>query len=172
MHAHDTAGDSDFDLIALWLRKDPKRWVAGAMAGVFAGLVAMVFAGILCVASGSEFWFAFKVPALPILGAEATTLGFHLPAIAVGLVAYSALCAVLGAVYSHFAATNAIKPLLAVGLVWGLFSWIFICNLFIQSWRVVFDAKLSSAGMLFMCLVFGLSLSTVAFFDRVIRGSR
>ena len=85
MQTH-TAGDTEeVSLTEIWLRKDPKRWMAGAMAGVFAGLVMMAAAMLVSATFGPELWFPVKVAALPFLGGGATELGFHLGAIGTGL---------------------------------------------------------------------------------------
>ena len=159
----------DINLIELWLRKDPTRLMAGAMAGLFAGLLSICVAGLMAKSGGSEFWFPIKVAALPVLGGSATEYGMHMKAIVLGLVIHEFISMVLGMIYSHFVATNAMPALLGGGFVWGIFSWIFIQNLFIQSFTDVFAAHLSSGAAFLPLMIFGLSLSSVAFFDRAIR---
>ena len=57
--------EKDSDIVAIWLKKDPKRWLAGALAGAFAGLMALIFASVLASLAGYEIWFAAKILALP-----------------------------------------------------------------------------------------------------------
>jgi hypothetical protein len=166
----DTTADVDANLVENWLKRDPSRWVAGALAGIFAGLISAAFAGVLAIAGGYEFWFPLKAVATPFFGGAATEYS-NSQALLVGFVAYEALCAFLGLVYAHFTATNALGPLLGMGFVWGVFSWIFISCLFAQSFRA-FSALNISKGILFpIDLVFGLSLTSVAFFDKLVRPS-
>ncbi len=164
--------EKDIDLVAPWLRKDPTRWAAGGLAGAFGGLVALVLAAIYCQLQGTEALFPVKVMALPILGSEATAVGAGMLSIITGLLVFEALCAFLGAVFAHFTFTNAPGPLLGMGFTWGAFSWIFINNLFSPSFLAVRAAELSRGAGFGFWMAFGLSLTSVAFFDRMLRGSK
>ena len=157
------------DIVAIWLRKDPKRWVAGILAGAFAGVLAAAFACLLAKMGGFELWFPLKVAAIPFLGNQATAYGIT-QALTIGFVVHELLCMFLGFVYAHFTGTNELPTLLGAGLTWGLFSWIFIFNLFTQSFTEIEALHLSKGAGFFVMLVFGLSLTSTAFFDRVIRG--
>lgn len=161
----------DMNLVEMWLRKDPVRWIAGALAGLFACVLMTVFAMILSGVFGNEVWFPMKVAALPVLGGSATEFGFHLRPILIGLAVQGGLCAFLGVIYAHFTGTNSLPALLGMGFVWGAFSWIFIFNLFVQSFTDVRAANLSPAAAFPIMMVFGLSLTSVAFFDRALRGN-
>lgn len=168
-----TETEKDIDLVGPWLKLDPTRWMAGALAGLFAGLVALVFGGILAKGAGMEMLFPVKLMALPFLGSSATqvgTSGGAATALAVGLAAFEALCAFLGAVFAHFTYTNASGPLLGMGFTWGAFSWIFLNNLFGQSFDAIRAADISHGAGFGFWMVFGLSLTSVAFFDRLLRG--
>ncbi len=158
--------------MAIWLRKDPIRWVAGGIAGLFAGLVMLGFAMLVAVMVGEELWFPAKYAALPVLGSEATRLGFELRPILTGVFVHEALCLVLGVAYAHFTGTNSLVALLGAGFVWGTFSWVFISNLFLQSFRSMNAVQIPSGVMLPLNLAFGLALASVAFFDRALRGGR
>jgi len=162
----------DTNLVEIWLRRDPIRWLAGAMAGLFAGIVMIGFAMVLCVVLGTEVWFPIKLAALPILGSSATEYGMHVPAILVGLVTLEALAAFLGVIYAHFTGTNSLPALLAMGFVWGTFSWIFINNLFMQSFTTISALRIAPGVVFPIVVVFGLSLTSVVFFDRALRGNR
>lgn len=162
--------NEDMNIVALWLRCDKTRWVAGAAGGLFAGLVAIFFAMVMAVLGGKEFWFPVKLIASIVLGPSATVLGFHFGAIAVGCAVFEALAMFWGVVYAHFAPTNSLSALLGVGATWAAFSWIFIWNLFLQSFKPIFNAQVSSGAAFAICMVYGLSLTAVAFFDRVLRG--
>jgi hypothetical protein len=163
--------EGDVNLVAIWLRKDPVRWVAGAMAGLFAGMAALIFAGILASLNGLEFLFPMKIAALPFLGNSATSTGTHLGAIIIGLLTFELVAAFWGVIYAHFTGTNSMKALLAMGMVWGIFSWIFVSNLFIQSFTDVRALELDHWATIATCLIYGLVLSSVAFFDRALRKS-
>lgn len=169
MHAQiDTTGD--INIVALWLRKDTTRWTAGILGGLMAGAVAMAFAMILSSIGGREFWYPAKLMAAIVSGPEATALGAHFGAILGGFVVFEILCAFFGFVYAHFTVTNHLPALLGMGLVWAAFSWIFIWNLFLHSFKVIFNASLPSVAALAVCLVYGLALTSVSFFDRAMRG--
>jgi hypothetical protein len=78
MNAHPASHadqDEDFNLVALWLRTDAKRWLAGILAGAFAGAVALGVAMAISAMSGREFWYAAKLLGTAILGPFATEVG-------------------------------------------------------------------------------------------------
>lgn len=164
-----TETDQDINMVEVWLRKNPSRWIAGVLSGLFAGLVALVFAMVLSAVLGAEFLFPAKLPAVPFLGRVATEYGFHLVPILVGVLVHLTLCSVLGLVFSHFVFTNSVKALLAMGLVWGLFSWVFIYNLFVQSFTMVLALEPSPGPAFFVNVIFGLSLASLAFFSKITR---
>lgn len=161
--------DGDIDLVAMWLKYDRTRLVAGAMGGLTAGLVALAFAMILASIGGYEFWMPAKFPALPFLGNEATAFGFNIKALAVGVFVHELLAMILGMVYAHFTVTNSLLPLLGAGFVWGTFSWIFIFCLYVQSFREISAMQLSRGAALFVMLVYGFSLVSVGTFDKMLR---
>ena len=159
------------DIVALWLRKDPVRWAAGVAAGIVAGLMSLVFAMALAKANGLEAFYPARIPALPVLGNAAMEYA-NGAGVFVGVVVHLLLCSVLGFVYAHFTATNVMTRLLGAGLTWGLFSWIFITNLFAMSFPDIAALGYSRGAGLFVDLVFGFSLTSVAFFDKAFRGSK
>lgn len=162
----------DLNLVEMWLKKDQKRWLAGALAGAFAGLVAtafaMGFAGLLQM----NLLYPIKVAALPIYGPEALETSLRFGAFLVGFLTIEIFSAFLGAVYAHFTGTNHLPSLLGVGLTWGAFSWVFLINLFSPAFRDVYVAEVPRGASLIVCLFFGVALTSVAFFDRVVRGGR
>lgn len=171
-HTADTEPtEADMNLVELWLRKDPIRWLAGAAAGLFAGLVALAFAMIIAGATGLDPLFPIKLIATIPAGSAATELAFSMPMIIIGLAFFELIGAFFGLAYAHFTATNHLASLLAMGLVWGLFSWIFIWNLFMPAFRVIVAAGVPAAGALPVCLAYGVALTSVAFFDRAMRKS-
>jgi hypothetical protein len=175
MNAHPASHadqDEDFNLVALWLRTDAKRWLAGILAGAFAGAVALGVAMAISAMSGREFWYAAKLLGTAILGPFATEVGLHMDAVLAGFVVMEAICIFWGLVYAHFTQTNQLGPLLAMGVVWGLFSWIFIWNLFLPAFQTIYAAHISPAAAFPICLAYGISMTSVAFFDRMVRGGR
>jgi hypothetical protein len=167
MSNHDTAAfEPDLNLVEMWTRKDPSRWIAGAIAGIVAGIVSLLVAGLVSVAGGYEFFFAPKLAGTILLGATATNIGPHFGAIIAGFVLYEIVAAFLGFVYAHFVFSNAKTALFPMGFVWGVFSWIFIWNLFLQSFRQIFATQLPAGPVFLVCIAFGLSLSSVALFSR------
>lgn len=165
-----TEQDEDLNVVEIWLRRDPVRWIAGALAGLFAGLVAAGFGMIFATVMGADVFYPIKWMAIPVLGNSAMLFGFNLPALIVGLVVLEAVCLVQGVVYAHMTGTNSLSALLGVGLVFGILTWIFIINLYMPAFAAIRAVNLPSSAAFPVCLVMGLSLTSVAFFDRMVRG--
>jgi hypothetical protein len=161
----------EYNLVEIWLRKDPVRWVSGALAGLIAGVVAMGVAGFVSTSFGMEFWFPVKLMGSIVLGPYATEFSSTNGVLA-GWAVVEILAMFLGAVYAHFTGTNAVGPLLAMGLVWGTFTWIFIWNLFMQSFKSISAVRVPSTATFPVCIAFGLALASVTVFDRMMRGSK
>lgn len=164
--------DNDMNIVERWLRVDTVRWISGVLAGLLAGGLAIFVAMVFAKIGGREFWYPVKLMASILMGPGATALDSGLGAIVAGLIFFEGLAAFLGLVYAHFTVTNNAQALLGVGLTWAAFSWIFIWNLFFQSFSTIFVAALSSGVVFPICLVYGLSLSSVGFFDRALRGAK
>lgn len=160
---------NDANLVAMWLRKDPKRWTAGLLAGLLAGVVALAFGMLLALVGGEDLWMPVKYLGLPVLGNAALEYGFIFKHILVGFIVFEVLAAFFGALYAHFTGTNALTPLLGVGLAWGAFSWIFLYCLYTPSFRDVFVAQVSAGAGFAVCMVYGIALTSVSFFDRMLR---
>lgn len=161
----------DTPLVEHWLRLDITRWIAGAFAGLFAGLVAMGLAMFLAVVGGHEAMFPAKLMATIVLGPQATIQGGGSGAVVTGFFVFEAICLFYGVVFGHFTFTNRPAALMKLGLVWGAFSWIFVWNLFLQSFNSILWAQVPSAPAFFVCLTYGLGMTSVAFFDRAMRGN-
>ena len=167
--ASEPLSPEEFNLVAIWLRTDPARWIAGAFAGIFSAGVMWVATLLYEASSGGDVWFLLKAFAVPALGGGAMASGFHLHAILVGCVVLGLLAIILGVVYSHMTGTNRFIPLFGMGLTWGVFSWIFLNNLFSSSWREVYVLQIPKSHALFAWLIFGVSLVSVSFFDQLFR---
>jgi hypothetical protein len=146
--------------------------MAGAFGGLFAALMMWAFTAILKNSAGQEGWFLLKVFAVPVIGGKAMATGFHLHAILTGGAIFALLSVVLGTVYAHFTGTNNIGALLAMGAVWGSFAWVFLNNLFSSSFRELFVLQIPKGPALFAWMVFGLSLASVSFFDRMFHAGK
>ncbi len=152
----------------MWLRKDPIRWLCGGVSGLFAGGIAVLVSMICAHSAGLEMAFPVKLLGTILEGPSATDVNTWNGFIA-GALLLAVLCVFLGAIFSHFVGTNSLKALVPMGLVWGIFSWIFIWNLFFQSFPTLFAAQVASGVVFIICISFGLSLTSVAFFDSVFR---
>ncbi len=163
--------EEDLNIVEIWLRRDPTRWVAGILAGLFSGVVMLAFAMILSKIGGAELWLPIKIAALPFLGSTATEFGFNFTSLAVGFVFVEVLCAFLGLAYAHFTgAGSSLQALLGASFAFGAFSWVFIICLFMQSIYAVQYMEVSKGAAFFVMMVFGLALASVHFFDRMLRG--
>jgi hypothetical protein len=156
----------EMNLVELWLRRDPARWIAGVLTGLVAGLIALVLAMVLSAIGGRELWFPAKLFGAILLGTPVTAAGTGFGAVIVGLILYEAICGFFGFVFAHFVPTNSVRALLMMGLVWAAFSWIFLWNLFLPSFNAFLWANVSSGVAFPICLAFGLSLALLSVFDR------
>jgi hypothetical protein len=161
--------DDDRDIVAMWLKWDPKRLLAGALSGLFAGVIAAAFAVGFAKILGADPMFPIKFAALPILGEQALRYD-NSQALIVGFLTHEVLSMVLGIVYAHFTSINALPALLGAGLMWGSFSWIFISCLFVQAFRDIAALNLPKQVFFPINMVFGLALASTGFFDRLLRG--
>lgn len=159
----------EFNLVEMWLRFDKTRWIAGFFASIVATALAIGLAMVLSQMGGLECWFPVKLMATTLLGASATEIGPHMSPILVGTGVIFAICLFWGLLFAHFTGTNSLKALLPLGAVWGLFAWIFLWNLFIQSFRPIFAARIPSGPVFPICMAYGLGLASVALFDRAFR---
>jgi len=161
--------ENDSNLVEFWVKKDPVRWFAGAISGLFAGVVALLAAMILSTQGDGDPWIVAKLAALPW---NDRALEFAAPnsVVFTGILIHEGFCVFLGVIFAHFTGTNSIPALLGMGVAWGLFSWIFINNLFTPSFHDVAVAGVPKWPALLICLVFGVSLTSVSVFDRVFRG--
>ncbi|MGK5085558.1 hypothetical protein WDW37_19900 [Bdellovibrionota bacterium FG-1] len=160
----------DIDLVATWLVADRVRWAAGIAAGLFAGFLAMAVAAVVAVASGMEFVYPAKLMATAILGWEATDYSSGISTVLVGFGLFEVASAFWGFIYAHFVKTNALGSLLAMGAVWGFFSWVFEWNLFLHSVKPILYSGVGPGVAFLICMTYGVALTSVAFFDRVFRG--
>ncbi len=166
IQANQTAEPGEYNLVEQWLRFRPRRWLAGAFSGIFAGSMMLVVAMLMAKAFGYDVWYPAKIAAIPFLGGAAMDFG-NVQGVVVGLVMHLALCAVLGTFYSHFSIFSAPLPLLGAGFVWGFFSWVFISCLFSQSFTEVFALQFNQGASFFCHLTFGFSLASLTFFEKV-----
>ena len=160
--------DDDRDIVAMWLKWDPKRLLAGVMSGLFAGLIAAGFAVVFAKMLGADPLFPIKFAAIPMLGEQALRYD-NTQAILVGLLTHELLCVVLGVVYAHFTGVNSLPALLGAGLIWGSFSWIFISCLFVSAFANIAALSLPKQVFFPFNMVFGLALASTGFFDRMLR---
>jgi hypothetical protein len=56
-----------------------------------------------------------------------------------------------------------------MGLTWGAFSWIFLNNLFSPSFLSIRALNLPNSAAFFTWMVYGVALTSVAFFDKALR---
>lgn len=173
-HSPDYAAsqEGEMNLVSQWSRIDPTRWISGILAGILGGGVLMVVAGLFASRGGFEFTFPIKLMATPFLGASATEIGQNMNALIVGALFIEVIATFWGFVYSHFVFTNKVGSLAAMGVVWGIYLWIFNWNLYFQSFKTISVTQLPRAPIFFICIAYGLSLISVTFFDRALRGSK
>jgi hypothetical protein len=164
--------EGEMNLVNQWSRVDPTRWIAGVLAGILAMAIAMVLAGIFSRVAGMDFLFPVKLMATPVLGSSATEFAAGAGSVIVGAFVLALIGGFWGLVYSHFVFTNSLSALLPMGLVWAVYLWIFNWNLYFQSFKTISVTNLPRSLVFFVCIAYGLSLCSVAFFHRALGGSR
>ena len=155
----------EYNVVALWTRFRSERIRAGVFAGFFAGAMMLVFGMIYSAFKGMDITTPFRISALPILGNTAMAYG-SAAGIVVGLMVFFTLAVVLGTTYAHFTGTNHRGNRFGIGLTWGAYGWIFITCLFCPAFRSYDEANIPRGPMFFAWIVFGLSLMSVAWFDK------
>lgn len=171
MNTNSGAVEKDLDIVAIWLRKDPSRWMAGALAGVVASVVLIIVGMILCKSAGMDMWYPVKVAALPFIGARALETQ-SMSGLFPGIFAIELFSVFWGVLFGHFTGTNKFFPLLGVGATWGIFTWIFWVNLYLQSFRDIYVAAIPRGPAFFVCVAWGVAFTSIAIFDRLIKGNR
>jgi hypothetical protein len=157
--------EGEYNLLNMWAVIRAARWKAGALAGVFAGVVTLVVGAIFCAIKGMDPTIPMRIMGLPYIGNAAMAFG-SMYGILVGLIGFFSLTVFLGVAYAHFTGVNNKKALFGMGLTWGAYGWIFITCLFMPANRDYFAAEIPRGVMFFAWLVFGLSLMSVAWFDK------
>ena len=157
--------EGEYNLAEMWATFRSARLRAGAMAGIFAGVMMQIFGMIYNAVVGDDLLKGMKISALPLVGNSALAYGVG-PGLWVGLIMFFALAIVLGMAYAHFTGVNNKKGLFGIGLTWAAFSWVFITCLFSPSFRSYHEADIPRGVMFFAWIVFGLSLMSVAWFDK------
>jgi hypothetical protein len=148
VHAHE---DNDINLVALWTSVDKVRWAAGIVSGAIAGAIAMIVGGIISTAHGLEFVFPIKLLGTVLLGNTATAYN-NTSGLLAGLIVLGFLSMLWGFVYGHFVRSNAAAAMLGMGFTWGAFSWIFIWNLFLHSFKAISASEVPSTAAFFVCM--------------------
>ena len=155
----------EFNLVAIWTHFRSERLKAGLMAGIFAGVMAQIFGMIFCAIKGLDPTIPMRFMALPMFGNKVMQFG-SVNGIIFGLITFFALAIFLGMVFAHFTGVNHKKALFPMGLTWGIFGWIFITCLFMPANRNYYAAEIPRGVMFFGWLTFGVSLMSVAMFDK------
>lgn len=157
--------EGEYNVVALWTSFRLRRIIAGMLAGIVAAFMMELFGVIFCALNGVDLTMPMRIAALPIIGRDALEIASATGMI-VGVTAHAVLSMILGAVYAHFTGMNKIGALFGIGLTWAAWGWVFITCLFMPSFRAYHEAQIPAGLMFFAWIVFGLSLMSVAIFDR------
>jgi hypothetical protein len=157
--------EGEFNLTEMWNTFRAARLRAGVAAGIVAGTAMQIFGVIYHGVQGDDLLKGFKIAALPVLGNEALAYGMG-SGFWVGTLMFFLLSIFLGVYYAHATGVNNKKALFGIGLTWAAFSWVFITCLFAPSFRAYHEADISRGAMFFAWIVHGLSLMSVAWFDK------
>ncbi len=154
----------EYSLVATWLRKDPGCLLESALAGSFSAISSAMVASLIAQQAGYPPAFPLKLLGTIIAGPQNTD--YDTGCMALGIYLWLGLCIFSTTVFAHFVATRRFQSLFLMGLVWGTFSWIFLWNLFMQSFPAIYNAHIPSASVFCIWMVFGMSLTSLALFAR------
>lgn len=157
--------EGEYNLVQMWTDIRAARLKAGVMAGIFAGIVTLIVGAIFCAIKGLDPTIPMRIMGLPWGGGEVMMYG-NMGGLAIGLFSFFSMAIFLGVAYAHFTGVNNKKALFGMGLTWGAFGWIFITCLFMPANRDYFAAEIPRGVMFFGWQVYGLSLMSVAWFDK------
>lgn len=157
--------EGEYNLVEMWTDIRAARLKAGVMAGIFAGVVTLIFGAIFCSIKGLDPTIPMRIMGLPYMGNLVMAYG-NAQGLLVGLLSFFSMAIFLGVAYAHFTGVNNKKALFGMGLTWGAFGWIFITCLFMPANRNYYAAEIPRGVMFFAWQVYGLSLMSVAWFDK------
>jgi len=162
------------NLVEIWIRKDPIRWLAGALGGIFAIAVMIGFAMIAnkLLVGGHDMLAPLKIPVTVIMGGDAMNYESTPLVLLAGVFLYSLLGAFLGVAFAHLTGTNNKAALFGMGITWGIFGWIFLENLFSKSWQPIKILEIPATWGFLGWVLFGVSLMSVGFFDQMLRSKK
>ena len=162
---------NDYNVVADWSSVDLVRWAAGIISGAIAGAFAMVVAGICAVTHGFQFSYPVKIFGTILLGYKATDYHSHSGFVA-GFVVVGFITIFWGFVFGHFVRTNKIKNLIGMGFTWGAFSWVFMWNLMLHSFKTIGWTTTGPGVALLTCMAYGFGMMVIAVVDPILRGGR
>lgn len=97
--------EGEYNLAEMWANFRAARFRAGAMAGIFAGVMMQIFGMIYHAVQGEDLLKGLKIAALPLIGRDALAYGAG-TGLLVGTIAFFVLAMVLGMAYAHFTGVN------------------------------------------------------------------
>jgi hypothetical protein len=154
----------DAPIVEHWLKFHPQRFFLGGLSGILAAWGALIVGGLLCLFSEMDPFTPATVLGTILLGSKSMTIGSTTGLVA-GLLVAALIGGFWGLVYAQMTYTNRFFPLLLVGLTWGIYSWIFTWNLFLQSFLDVYSAELPTSAALLVCLAYGFFLTMLGPLD-------
>lgn len=156
-------------MVAYWEKIDHYRLLAGALTGLIGGIITVFIALFLSAYWGLESLYPIKLFATICMGSSATELGDRTDVLLTGGLVIFGLFSILGLIFSHFVFARSIFGLFWMGIVWGIFSWIFIWNLFLQAFKPILNSGVNSSSVLLLCLIYGSSLLMLKWIEPLVR---
>lgn len=147
----------------IWSRFNLKWIIAGALAGIGAGLVMLAFASLIAAHYLGEWSQSIKLLAVTFHGPSVLQFGPLTPEALHGLFLHLGLASLYGMIFAQLVDEECNgAALIVLGLTTSLIVWVFGCALFLPSINFVLTQAMPIRVAILLHLTFGLSFGLIA----------
>lgn len=155
--------DESASIAHIWSRFNVKWIIAGAIAGVGAGLAMLAVASLIAAQYLGEWSQSIKLLAVTFHGPNILQFGPLTFQALYGLFLHLALAALYGVIFAQLVDEECSgAALIVLGLTTSLIVWVFGCALFLPSINFVLTQAMPIRVAILLHLTFGLSFGLIA----------